>query len=256
MSRSQTFSCFGLVIHGLSLDEAIHRSMGHGSPCMVVTANPEILLQAKRDPSYWNCLRQADLRLVDGFGLQLIGWVKGARPARVSGVAFAEGLLQAAIQKNWSIAFLGGTNGSADKAAWQIRKTYPGLRIFAEQGGVVGKDGSMDEAGNEALFRLTQQAPDILLLAFGHPKQEQWLVRHMAQLPSVKIGVGVGGTFDYWSGKVKRAPRILQGLGLEWLWRLFVQPTRLKRIWDAVIVFPWTVLREGAKKIPHEKRLS
>lgn len=252
MGQSQkTFTCFGLVIHGFSLTqalEAIQKRMETGQASMVVTANPEILLAAKKNPAYWNILRQADLRLVDGFGLQLIGWCKGSRPTRVSGVTFAEAIIQQAVIHQWKIGLIGGKPGNADKAAWNIRKDYPSLTVYAEQGGSVSMDGAMDEEGNEALFRLTQQAPDILFVAFGHPKQEQWIVRHLASMPSVKLAIGVGGTFEYWAGDVKRAPKIMQKIGLEWLWRLIQQPSRFGRIWNAVIRFPWMVIQDSIKK--------
>ncbi|MCC7357198.1 WecB/TagA/CpsF family glycosyltransferase [Candidatus Uhrbacteria bacterium] len=248
----RTFTCFGLVIHGFSLVQildAIQKRMETGQASMVVTTNPEILLAAKQQPSYWNILRQADLRLVDGFGLQLVGWFKGARPTRITGVTLAEAILQQAVVHQWKIGLVGGKPGNADKAAWNIRKDYPSLTVYAEQGGSVSMEGIMDEEGNEALFRLTQQAPDVLLIAFGHPKQEQWIVRHLASMPSVKLAIGVGGTFEYWAGDVKRAPKILQKIGLEWLWRLVQQPSRFGRIWNAVIRFPWAALTDEQKGI-------
>lgn len=245
--KRQTFECFGLVLHGFSLEEALQRIElinAEGKQAFVVTANPEILLEAKRNPAYWQNLHQADLRLVDGFGLKLIGNLKGAHPTRVTGVNFAEALLQMAHTKNWKVALIGGADGIADKAAWDIRKSYPTLQITSEEGGMVDKNGSEDEKNAEAKFRLTQYAPDILLVAFGHPKQEAWIVRNLGELPSVKVAVGVGGTFDYWSGTKKRAPHVFQSFGLEWLWRLITEPSRWKRIWDAVIVFPIMALAD------------
>lgn len=251
MSATQTFTCFGLVIHGFSLEELLRRIEERAlnrQSSMVATTNPEILLAAKRDPAYWNSLRQADFRSVDGFGLQIAGWIKGARPKRVTGVVLSEAVLQLAVKHDWSIGLLGGDPGNADKSAWSIRKSYPSLRVFAEHGGKISRDGSMDEVGNEAVFRLTQQAPDILFVAFGHPRQEQWMVRHLTEIPSVKIAIGVGGTFEYWAGAIKRAPRMFQMLGIEWVWRLIQEPKRFGRIWNAVIVFPYEVIKELVEK--------
>jgi len=245
MSSRSTFTCFGLVIHGYGPEEAFLRiddGLAHGKQAMIVTANPEILLEAKRNPGYWQVLRRAELRLVDSFGLKLAGIISGSRPTRMSGVEFAEHLLQEAVKRGWRVAFIGGAAGVADKAAWEIRKAYPTLVLTAEQGGRVGHDGQDDEAGAEARFRLTQFAPDILLVGFGHPKQETWIMKYLAELPSVKIAIGVGGTLDYWSGTKRRAPRMFQTLGLEWLWRLAKEPNRWKRILNAVIVFPLVFL--------------
>ncbi len=250
MMRPQIFTCFGLVIHGLSLPQALAQldeQAKAGKQSMVVTANPEILLSAKKNPAYWNVLRQADLRLVDGFGLQLIGWFFGARPKRIAGVKFAEGLMQLAATNKWTVGFIGGDPGNADKAAWTSRKSYPELTIVAEEAGIVTTEGIDDEKTTESLFRLTQAAPDILLVAFGHPKQEAWIVRHLADLPSVKIIVGVGGTFEYWAGTIKRAPMLFQTLGIEWLWRLILQPKRIGRIWNAVIRFPLEAIKDRGR---------
>lgn len=222
----------------------IDDALAHGNPATVVTANPEILLEARRNPAYWDILRRAEVRLVDSFGLKLVGLLSGARPARVTGVDFAERLLQESVNRGWKVALVGGDPGNADAAAWNIRAAYPTLAVFAERGGAVSPDGSDDEAGAEMRFRLTQFAPDVLLVGFGHPKQESWIAKHLADFPSVKIVVGVGGTIDYWSERKRRAPRAMRAFGLEWLWRLATEPRRWRRILNAVVVFPLIVLKD------------
>lgn len=242
---NKTFNCFGLVIQGYDVRTAIERlgeRISRGEQTVVVTANPEILLEAKRSPKYWETLHRADLRLVDGIALKFVGWIRGAKPTRVTGVDFAEALLQESVSRGWKVALLGGDAGNADKAAWNIRKAYPSLALFAERGGIVGADGSDDEQNAEMLYRLTQFAPDVLLVGFGHPKQEFWISRHLAEFPSVKIAVGIGGTIDYWSGTKRRAPKLFRSFGLEWLWRLLMEPSRWKRITRAVFVFPTLAL--------------
>lgn len=245
MSSPSTFECFGLVIHGYNADEALKRidqNISEGRASMIVTANPEILLEAKNNSAYWNVLRQADLRLVDGIALKFAGWLAGTNPKRLTGVDLAERLLQESVQRGWKVALLGAGPGVADKAAWDIRKAYPELSVLSEQGGKVGKDGEDDETGADARFRLTQYAPDVLFVALSFPGQESWIARYLADFPSVKIAIGVGGTFDYWAGEKKRAPKFLQSIGLEWLWRLIKEPSRWKRIVRAVIIFPFVYL--------------
>jgi N-acetylglucosaminyldiphosphoundecaprenol N-acetyl-beta-D-mannosaminyltransferase len=251
MSSRSTFELFGLVIHGFDSKEIFERlddAIEHGQQTMIVTTNPEILMEARRSPSYWQALRQADIRTVDSFGLSLAGRLKGAEPKRLTGVTLSEHLLQKAIERNWKVAMIGGLPQSADKAAWEIRKSYPSLQIFAERGGDVTADGTDDDAGAEMRFRLTQFAPDILLVAFGHPKQELWIVKNLAELPTVKVAVGVGGTLDYWAHAKQRAPIWMQSIGLEWLYRLIKEPTRWKRIFTAVFLFPLAVLRDSVFK--------
>lgn len=242
--NSNSFSCFGLVIQGLSLPACLARLdeiLLQKKQAMVVTANAEIILAARRRPEYWNILRQADLRLVDGISLKFAGWLRGASPKRLTGVELAHALVKLAAGRGWKIALVGGGRDIAqagDKAAWALRREFPNLQITVESQGQVQPDGTDDETMAEARFRLTQFAPDLLLVAFGHPKQEAWIVRHIADLPSVKIAVGIGGTLDYWSGLKRRAPAIFRAIGFEWLFRLITEPRRWKRILDAVIIFP------------------
>lgn len=211
---------------------------------MAVTTNPEILLYARQHPDYWNILRQADFRLVDSFGLQLVGRLKGARPARQAGVDLAWRICETAQERGWKVGLIGGQASIADKAAWKLRQSFPSLQVMAEQGGEVMADGTDDEAGAEARYRLTHFAPDVLFVAFGHPRQEAWIARNLHDMPSVKLALGIGGTLDFWSGTKKRAPDWMRRLGLEWLYRLIREPRRWKRIFDAVVVFPLAVMSD------------
>lgn len=238
------FECFGLVINGLDAEQTLKRIEDinrQGQSAMLVTANPEILLYARRHPEYWNILRQADLRLVDSFGLELAGIFKGSKPSRIAGVDLATRLVELAQDKNWKVGLIGGSKevqGAPDKAAWELRKKYPDLQVQAEEIGAVTPEDDDGEIGAEARYRLTHFAPDILLVALGHPRQEAWLVRYLHDFPSVKAAVGVGGTLDYWSGAKKRAPVWVRKMGFEWFYRLIREPRRWKRIFDALFVFP------------------
>ncbi|MBU2613041.1 WecB/TagA/CpsF family glycosyltransferase [Patescibacteria group bacterium] len=251
MSTRRSFECFGLVIHGYDwlrtlehLDEHVRRVV----PTWIVTANPEILLAAKREAGYWQTVRQADLRLVDGVGLQLAGRLAGASPKRMTGVALAERLVALAAERGWNVALVGGGGGVADTAAWKLRKRYPTLTIVAEQGGAVDDSGVGDAVNDETVHRLTLQTPDVLLVAFGHPKQEEWIRRNLDALPGVKVAVGIGGTFDYWTGTAAMAPTVIRRIGLEWLWRLIREPRRWRRILDAVVVFPWVFVLDRLRR--------
>jgi N-acetylglucosaminyldiphosphoundecaprenol N-acetyl-beta-D-mannosaminyltransferase len=247
MPSNSTANVFGLVIHGLDAEEVVSRietQTESGKYCWIVTANPEILLEAKRNPRYWETIRSADLRLVDGFGLQLVGWLFGSSLKRVTGVDLSEAIIAHSERRNWSVVLLGGKNGAADRAAWQMRQRHPRLRISSYDGGSVTKEGVGDEQAATALSRLIREPPDILLVGFGHPKQEEWISKNAGNIPGLKAAMGVGGTFDYWAGIVNRAPKIFRLVGLEWLWRLIHEPTRIKRIFRAVIVFPLLAIRD------------
>lgn len=205
----------------------------------IVTANPEILLEAKRNAEYNRVLQQADVRLVDGFGLWLATF---CRTKRVTGVEFAEHLLQVAHEKQWRVGLFGGEHGEAEASLADIKRAYPNLSIMAEQGGRVSIKGEEDDATEDARGRMMQFSPQVLLVAMGHPRQEMWILEHRNDFPELKAIVGVGGTFNFWSGKAKRAPHFMRTFGFEWLWRLIVEPYRWKRIFDAVVVFPLKVL--------------
>lgn len=248
-------SIFSIPIEGPAWPE-IERSLRtrEGSSAFwVVTANPEILLEATRDPAYAEVLREADLRTVDGMGLWLALRAQGETTTRLTGVELAEHVLAYAEEKEWKVALLGGKDPLRGREAIkQLQPRYPRLRLLAEQCGNITALGEMDEAGEEACLRLTIEEPQVLLVAFGHPRQERWIARHVHQFPSVNVVIGVGGTIDFWAGAVKRAPRWMRVLGLEWLWRLIQEPRRLKRIVRAVFLFPlvvcWDRIRPAQQK--------
>ncbi len=236
-------SFFGITVDGLTVEEIISRiESSPARPFWIVTANPEILLFAKRNPSYAETLRRADLRIVDGFGLSLVGWLRGARLKRTTGVDLAERLACWAAQKGLSVALIGGEVPDVEKRALRaLQAKIPGLRGFTEAGGRVSADGVGDEANDDAKMRISLQDPGVIFVAFGHPKQERWIERCREDFPNARAIIGVGGTFNYWAGASSRAPGWVRSIGFEWLYRLVTEPKRWKRIWDAVVVFPVAV---------------
>lgn len=223
------FHCFGVPIEGPTLAEAFAKN-----PRWIVTANPEILLHAKRDKAYRDALQKADLRTADGIGLVLMARLFGHTLHRVTGVDLAEAIAKRATK----LAIIGGVNDSAERALAHLN--VPGIALH---GGTVNSNGTGDTANDEALHQLILEAPDVVFVAFGHPKQERWIEKNLPNLPSVKTIIGVGGAVDMWAGNTPRAPRFLRAVGLEWLFRLLREPKRIKRIWNAVVVFPIDVLR-------------
>jgi len=204
----------------------------NGGAHIVVTPNPEICLAAQGDAAFLEILNRADLAVPDGFGLLLVARILGAPlRERVTGVDLMNRIAEAAATRNWRIYLLGGEPGVAERAAQMLQNRFPALIIAgadAGEGGVVE--------------RIRQAAPEILFVAFGAVKQEKWIAAHIAELPSVKVAMGVGGAFDFLAGKARRAPSFLRVLGLEWLWRLIIEPRRARRIWNAVVRFPIAVV--------------
>ena len=246
--------CFSIPIEDRYADEIISEisKSQNNLPYWIVTLNPEMLLAGKRDTQYAETLRKADLRIVDSFGLKLFGFLHGKNLKRLTGVDLAEALIHWAHQTHQSIAFIGGEKPkTAARAYATMAQKYPGLKGYAEDGGMVDAMGNGDSGNEEALLRLTMEEPDIILVAFGHPKQERWIERVRSQFPKAKAIVGIGGTFDYWGSIVKRAPKWVRTLGLEWLYRLIQEPKRWRRILDAVIVFPFYAILDRFSRKSH-----
>lgn len=194
----------------------------------VVTPNPEILVIANKNKNYKNVLNSAKLALPDGIGIVIAGKIlrKGFKE-RITGTDLLEKLCKEVAKKPITIGFLGAGPGVAFKTAECLRKKYPGLKVALAQ-----------EEWNEGFSKQI----DILFVAFGSPKQELWIAQNLEKLP-VNVAVGVGGAFDFISGEVKRAPRLIRKIGLEWLYRLIKQPWRIRRQLS-LLTFIFLVLKE------------
>lgn len=215
----------GVKVDDVNADEAlkmVHEWLKKGGKHYIVTPNPEIIVAALADVSYRSILNSSDLSLPDGVGLKLSG-VKN----HIAGVDFMEELIKMSEDWGSTIALLGGAPGVAEKTAECLRSRYPNLNIsFADSGGEVNENGEQVASSKTTNYILP--AADLLFVAFGPPKQEKWIYKNLEKL-DIKVAMGVGGAFDYLSGKVIRAPQILRRLGLEWLFRLIIQPRRIKR---------------------------
>lgn len=208
----------------------------------IVTVNPEMILAAQNNPDHKTSLNNADLAIADGFGILLAAKLLRKKiHQRITGVDLVEHLARLSPQKNWRWFLLGANPGVAKRAANKLIQKYPGINIVkAEDGGMISLDNLHQQ--QKLIERINLAKPDILLVAFGVPKQELFMNYYCNSL-DVKVAIGVGGTLDFISGKSKRAPKILRKLGLEWLWRLIMQPSRIKRIYNATIKFTLLILR-------------
>jgi N-acetylglucosaminyldiphosphoundecaprenol N-acetyl-beta-D-mannosaminyltransferase len=231
----------GVPIEGERWD-SIEARLDRGERLWIVTANPEILLKAKKDRAYREIISSADLRTVDGAGLFFVTNVLRRKTERLTGVDLSGHLLQYVWKHHLRVGLLGGENGEAEDAAGHVRDAYPDLEVLAEQGGTVSEDGAEDEATEMARERMMLFSPHILLVAFGHPRQERWIASHRNDFADLRAAVGVGGTFTFWSGRIKRAPAWMRAVGIEWFFRLIQEPKRWRRIWNAVVVFPIVAL--------------
>lgn len=210
----------------------------------IVTPNPEILVYASRHEKYATILNGAEISLPDGTGLFLASIFMG-KPfkQRIPGVNFVEELCKNTVRNPVSIGFLGGRQKVAERAAECLLQKYPYLNIVfaAEEWSDAGfnfgrKNGDAKNSKNNG------QTIDILFVAFGHPKQEEWIHKNLELLP-VKSAMGVGGALDYIAGEKKRAPFMIRAIGMEWLYRLITEPWRWRRQL-ALIEFVKLVVKE------------
>lgn len=209
------------------------------APCrQVVTVNPEFLMAARRDPAFAAVLNNADLAVADGVGLIWAARRLGhPLPERVTGVDLVEGVAAVAARQGLRLYLLGAQEGVAAAAAAVLCARYPGLIVAGTYAG------SPATAEDDAIVaRVNQAQAGILFVAYGAPRQDLWIARNRARL-SAGVAVGVGGAFDFISGRSRRAPRWMQRLGLEWLHRLYHEPWRWRRML-ALPRFVWAVLRE------------
>lgn len=214
----------------------------------LATVNPEFLVDAQTNTEFKNILNNTDLNLIDGFGLQLAYFFKFKKlPDRLPGVDMVDLIFSICAEKGFSVFLLGGKNKSALIAKNNIIKKYPKIKIYACEGGNIEKVNGVWQEANNIISEINLAKPDVLLVGLGHPKQELWIADHKAKLTSIKIAMGVGGTFDYLSHRIKRAPLFYQRLGLEWLYRLYQEPWRWRRIKKAVFKFTYLILTKYGK---------
>ncbi|OAT81608.1 acetylglucosaminyldiphospho-UDP acetyl-beta-D-mannosaminyltransferase [Bacillus sp. MKU004] len=190
----------------------------------VVTANPEIVMYAKKDPVYKKTVQKADIVVADGIGV-IIGskMMKQPLPERIPGFELMTELLEMADTSKWRVYLLGAKPEVVTTAADNIKKKYPGLTIAGTHHGYF-KD--HDETVTNAV---KDAQPDLIFVALGFPRQEMWIEQAMPQF-NKGLFMGVGGSFDVFAGTVQRAPEIWQKLNLEWFYRLLKQPSRWKRM--------------------------
>lgn len=205
----------------------------------ISTVNPEFIMAAQKDANFKKILNESDLNIPDGFGLQCAAFFKRIKIGqRLTGVDLTWEIAKLATEKGYSIYLLGGNPGVAEMTGNRLRYLYRDLKIAGAYAGNPKEEGIIE--------RINQSNADILLVAFGAPKQEKFIFENKSKL-KCKVAMGVGGTFDYISEMVPRAPKWLRTLGLEWLYRLIKQPSRFKRIYTAVVKFPLAVIFNRSK---------
>lgn len=220
---SKPFSVLGLPVHLLDdYAQWVQERIKLGIGTHVVTLNAEMSMQAEHNPTLAQIIRQAELVIPDGAGVVLyLSLLFGQPVKRCPGIELAETLLQ---DTKAGVFFYGGAPGVAQTAAATWQKQVPKLNILGTQHGYI----SPAEA-EELKQTLTQLQPQLIFVGLGVPRQELWIAQHRFLCPH-STWVGVGGSFDVWAGVKSRAPKVLANNHLEWLYRLYQEPWRWRRM--------------------------
>lgn len=192
----------------------------------VVTINPEMIEYGLKNSDFAQILNNADLVIPDGVGVKIGLKIKGVKASRIAGIEFSHKLIEECSKNGFSVGLIGAKPQIIEKAAQNLKAEFENLNIVYVQDGYF-KD------REAVLAELKEKAPRFVLVALGSPKQEEFILEARKLLPQ-SLMIGVGGSFDVWSGEVQRAPEIYQKLGLEWLYRTVKEPQRFKRIFPTL----------------------
>ena len=229
MQIKEPIKILDIPIHPFTMGEAVsalEESITNGTQAFVVTANAEIIMMCQQDDEYKKIVsNSAEIVLPDGAGAVWAGRHLGYKvPERVAGFDLYCQLLSQAAKKGYKVYFFGGSPGIAEAAKAKSEELYPGVQIVGCRNGYFKEEESLD-----IIKAINASEADILFAALGAPKQEKWLERYRDQLkPDVLMGIG--GSFDVFAGKMERAPKWMQDASLEWLFRLYKQPSRFMRM--------------------------
>ena len=220
----------GVEIDNINIDEAgkITKELIENSnkSCeLIVAPNVEFIMTAQKDKEFFDILKSAKLATPDSVGVEIAGKLqKKPLKQRIPGQAYFRKVLECGEKEGWTFYLLGGKGDTVQKAIDNIKKMYPKINIVGAHEGFFEKDSEQ-----QVIDEINTLQPNVLFVAMGAPAQEKWIYKHKNEL-KVDVSAGQGGTFDYEAGNIRRAPRWIQKIGMEWFWRLILQPSRIVRM--------------------------
>ncbi len=226
-----------------TLDSALkcaRESVENKTNLHVVTLNPEMITNAKKNKDFANVINNAELIVADGVGIKIALKLKGINQERIGGVDYSRLLIKMCAKDNLRLALLGAKEEVISSLVEKLKSEFPNINIVFAHNGYFDND-------DKILNEIKNAAPQVFLCALGSPKQEFFIYRLKEMLQGC-IMVGVGGSFDVFAGFVKRAPLIWQKLGLEWLYRVIKQPERFRRIFPSLPIFLFESIIDSVKK--------
>jgi len=240
MLPPEAIPILGIPVHAVTMDETLTLIEGYmlePRVHQIATVNPEFVMAAQSDAAFRHTLLTADLCLPDGVGLLYAARRLGRTlPERVPGSELVYRLAERAAERNWPLFLLGAAPGVAEEAAQRLSERYPDLRIAGTHAGSPAA-----EENDDIVQRINASGTAQLFVAYGAPNQDKWIERNRINLTTVRVALGVGGSLDFITGRAVRAPQWAQDAGLEWLYRLYKEPWRWRRML-ALPRFGWRVL--------------
>jgi N-acetylglucosaminyldiphosphoundecaprenol N-acetyl-beta-D-mannosaminyltransferase len=228
--NNKRINVLGIGVDNMTMDEAVRKIEGlikTGSRSLVVTPNPEIIMAAQNDMELKQLVNGAALAPADGVGLMIAGRILRRKfKERIPGIDLLLHIAAVSKEKGYRLFLLGGKEGVAETAAEKLNAN------------VVGTFHGFSKNDRLAIDAINAARPDILFIGMGSPRQEKWAARHMRDI-NVPVVMGIGGSLDVISGRVKRAPAFMRRAGFEWLWRLMIEPSR----WRRMIVLPRFIMK-------------
>lgn len=197
----------------------------HSSCQQIITVNPEFVMAAQQNAAFRQCINEAALVMPDGVGIVLAARYLGRPvPERVTGVDTLVEIAKLCASSGYRLYLLGAAPGVAEEAGQRLQQLCPGLQIAGSYAGSPAPD------EEDAIIERIQAAQaDVLCVAYGAPAQDLWIYRNLHRLP-VALAMGIGGAFDFLTGRQQRAPQAMQKIGMEWLYRLYREPWRWRRM--------------------------
>jgi N-acetylglucosaminyldiphosphoundecaprenol N-acetyl-beta-D-mannosaminyltransferase len=211
----------------------------------VVTPNVDHIVKLSKDKEFLDTYQKASMVLIDSMQLFMVSRILGRKiKEKISGSDFFFDLLSLAEEQKLSIFFLGTSESSLLKAEEKLKKDYPHIKLKGKYSPPFGFENNMSE--NDKIEKMINEArPDFLFLFLGAPKQEKWIYHHLNNI-NIKLAFCLGATLDFYSGNIKRAPLWMQKIGLEWVWRMVIDPKRLikRYLIDDMFPFIWLTAKE------------
>ncbi len=212
----------GVGFDPMTPEQAADAALTFSGGARIVTPNPEIVMAAREDPELMDIINSSELVAADGIGIIYAAKIlKRSLPGRVTGIGLVSLIFERLAPVHGRVYLFGAKPGVAELAGENIAKQYPGIEIAGCHDGYFSDDADI-------IADINRCRPDLLLVCLGVPKQERWMASRRGSV-DVKLMMGLGGVLDVYAGTVKRAPKLFQKLGLEWLYRVICQPSRFKR---------------------------